>query len=185
MILCHAQITVVASTVHGPHGVHPLGKLKVVLVLAFDELGDFDVLGMSGFVERRLQQLEVSDIVVFRNRFPLDLVHRKYSRVHRVEELAVNCASSQLFDLRDSQLRLSGLHLESIVDPLQHIVLRYRVREIHHSDGVSHSCRSRIIIDSKLRRNYEPRVHTGVGYSHIHVCLSNQLHGECAVDSIT
>jgi hypothetical protein len=102
----HLQITVIASAVHGPHGMHPLGELKVVLVLALDEFGDFDVLCVSGFVERRLQQLEVSDVVVFRYRFPLDLAHRKHPRVHGVEELAVYCTSAQLFDLCHSQLRL-------------------------------------------------------------------------------
>ena len=44
-------------------------------------------------------------------------------------------------------------YLQRVVDPLEHFDLRYRVREVHHSDGVSHTCTSIIIIESELRRN--------------------------------
>ena len=62
------------------------------------------MLRMSGFVECRLQEFEVGDVVMLRNRFPLNLVHRKNPGMDTVEQLAVDGASAQLFDFGHSEL---------------------------------------------------------------------------------
>jgi len=124
----------------------PLGKLEVVLILALDELLDFNVLIVTSLVETTLKQLEVVHIVCLCVGSPLHLREMNNSWVDGVEKLAKERSSTKLLDLSNSNLGKVAYYLKSFVNPLEHVGLGYGVGRVHHSYRVCHSFCLQIIV---------------------------------------
>ena len=90
---------------HLPHGMQPLGELEVVLVLALDQFGHFDVLLVVLLLEAALEEFVVGHVVGLHVGSPLDLADRQSAWVDGVEDLAVDCPWTQLFDLGQTDLK--------------------------------------------------------------------------------
>lgn len=90
----------------------PLQELKVVLVLAFDEFFNIDMLHDSQFGESLLQNFEIADELVLELGLPVDFGHGEFAGIENVGELAVDGPRAQLLNFGETGL-------QKIVDPVE------------------------------------------------------------------
>lgn len=115
-------------------------ELEIVLILAFDQFGNFDVLLVILLLEAALEKFVVGDIISLHVSSPFDLAEWESARIDGVEDLAVDCSSTKLFDLGQTNLIRSDLaYLEQIIDPLENLHLGDGVGHIHHAYRVCHN----------------------------------------------
>merc|ERR1719192_2305853 len=112
----HGQsIVVLASVVRVEELLEPRKKLKVVLKLSFHKPVHRNYLVNGHFLERRLKNFEVVDVLVLLFCIELHLLDLNASWKEHVHELAVGSPSAQL-------LNFGKLGLNTVVDPGQHVV---------------------------------------------------------------
>lgn len=83
---------------HIEKGFEPLGKLKIILILAFYQFLNFDMFFVTSFIKCSLQYFIVVHIVVSLFSLPFNLAESDLFRVDYIEELAVDGSTSQFLN---------------------------------------------------------------------------------------